>query len=600
MPLLTILIMKRNVILIVLLFSLLGNIRIAFGQETRVSGTIKLHPWISLPVIISTDMKGGLQSLGTIDLKSTPVTVLNTTVPDYKRETGMITSVNDAGNGNLTRYFEYLGSNNWREIFVINEWVAGHGYVTGDYVSYQHNFYVANKPFISDATTFDTDATNWNNAGGANGKYTATELQMDNQTLSKVAVSGTTVASTDLNKTIATVGYVNGQSGGSNLVFNTDRPITLTGTNATGQNLGSGGKTTAEFLQAFFFPSVAATPPTSTFTTTTTSFPYSTWKNWGNPPSSNVSFAWNVVNVSTSDNSDDKAITSIKLKSGATELANVVATGGNQSGTFSSIPFANTVLDPKTTFNKTYTLEVIDAQPNTVTKNLVLTMNAANRLSYGNPSLSPSTAVYEYDISNKSLTLNWNITPNDETISGISVDGSLTGTTTATGSQTVTFKTIANGGTQTKSFPLQVSGNIYGAGANSNTPTVSWDNRLYRGVITSAISPGDPGFTFTDAQVKALAIENKLGGNWKATAGYDFACGAGGQYVVFAYPDDAVTPTVQYFDSNFSSWMTYLPSDLTIINRTNFVNQNGYSGTNYKLIIVGVQYFGTTVKLRLQ
>jgi len=46
--------------------------------------------------------------------------------------------------------------------------------------------------------------------------------------------------------------------------------------------------------------------------------------------------------------------------------------------------------------------------------------------------------------------------------------------------------------------------------------------------------------------------------------------------------------------------MTYLPSDVTIINKANFVNQNGYSLTNYKLVFVNVQYFNATVKIRLQ
>jgi len=384
-----------------------------------------------------------------------------------------------------------------------------------------------------------------------------------------------------------------------NVSFNIDRPITLSGNNNTGQNLGTGGKTMSQFFEAFFFPSVAATPPTNTFTTATTVFPYSTWKNWGNPPSSNVSFTWSVTNNSLTDNTDDKQITSIKLKSGATELANITPTGGNQGGTFSAIPFANTVLDAKTTFNKTYTLEVIDAQPNTVTSNITLTMSPAIQLTYGNPTLSPSTTVYEYDVNNKDITLNWAITPNDETVTAISVDGASAGTA-STGSKTVTFKTIANGGTQTKAFPLIVNGSIYGAGISKNSPTVNWDNRLYRGTITSALVPSDGSFAFTDTQIKALASETKLGGNWKATAGYDFVCGAGGEYVCFAYPDDAATPAVQYYDSNFSSWMTYSASDVTVINRPNFSNQFSYTGTNYKLVFVNVQYFNATVKIRLQ
>jgi hypothetical protein len=227
-------------------------------------------------------------------------------------------------------------------------------------------------------------------------------------------------------------------------------------------------------------------------------------------------------------------------------------------------------------------------------------MSKANRLTYGVPAIAPTTSVYEYDVNNKSITLNWSITPNDEVITNISVDGATTGSTSATGSQVVTFKTIANGGSQTKAFPLVVTGDIYGVGTAQNSATVSWDNLLYRGVITSTTPPSDAGFTFTDTQVKALNTETKLGGNWKATAGYNFTCGAGGQYIVFAYPDDAVTPTVQYYDSNFSSWMTYPASDLAIINRANFSNQNNYTGTNYKLVFVCVQYFNATLKLRLQ
>ena len=382
--------------------------------------------------------------------------------------------------------------------------------------------------------------------------------------------------------------------------FNIDRNITLPGLSVTGQNLGAGGKTMAQFFEAFFFPAVAATPPTSTLTTTTTTFPYSTWKSWGNPPSSNLSFAWSVTNLSLTDNTDDKAITSIKLKTGVTELANATPTGGNQSGSFTGIPFANTVLDAKTTFTKTYTLEVIDAQPQTVLKNIVLTMSPAIRLAYSVPTLTPATTVYEYDVNNKDITLNWAITPNDENITNISVDGNSTGSTSSTGTQAVTFKTIANGGSVSKAFPLVVTGSIYGAGTAQNSATVSWDNRLYRGTITSPIIPNDGAFTFTDTQVKALASETKLGGNWKSAAGYDFVCGTSGQYVVFAYPDDNVTPVVQYYDSNFNSWMTYTAADLNIISRANFVNQNGYTETNYKIVIVCVQYFGQTVKIRIQ
>jgi hypothetical protein len=378
-----------------------------------------------------------------------------------------------------------------------------------------------------------------------------------------------------------------------NVSFNIDRPITLSGNNNTGQNLGAGGKTMSQFFEAFFFPSVAATPPTSTFTTATTTFPYSTWKSWGNPPSTTVSFNWSVTNNSLTDNTDDKAITSIKLKPGADSPIIVTPNGGNQSGTFSAIPFASTVLDAKNDFSKTYTLEVIDAQPNTVSKNIVLTMSKAIQLTYTAPTIA--TTLYEYKTTDENVTLNWSITPNDESVNSVMIDGISKGNT-ATGSTSLLLKTTD----ASKTYAMTVDGSIYNVVGSKNSPTVSWANRLYRGTITSAVPPSDGTFTFNDTQIKALSSENKLGGNWKATAGYDFVCGAGGQYVCFAYPDDAATPVVQYYDSNFGSWMTYSASNITVIDRPNFSNQYGYTGTNYKLVFVNVQYVSATVKIRLQ
>jgi hypothetical protein len=388
-----------------------------------------------------------------------------------------------------------------------------------------------------------------------------------------------------------------------NVSFNIDRPITLSGNNNTGKNLGSGGKTMSQFFEAFFFPSVAATPPTNTFTTTTIplTVPYSTWKNWsgvGNPPSKNIDFSWSVTNNSLTDNSDDKAITSIKLKSGVTELATATPDGSiTQSGVFSTIPFAN-VYAPTSDFSKTYTLEVIDAQPNTVLSNITLTMSKAIQLTYGAPTVA--TTLYEYKNTDESVNVSWSITPNDEIVTAISVDGASAGSTASTGTKAVVLQSVTTGGPVSRTYPLIVTGSIYGAGTSKNTSTVSWANRLYRGAITSSVPPSDGSFSFTDTQIKALSSETKLGGDWKATAGYDFVCGAGGQYVCFAYPDDAATPTVQYYDSNFSSWMTYSAADVTVINRSNFSNQFGYTGTNYKLVFINVQYISATVKIRLQ
>lgn len=589
--------MKKEIGFIILLFCLAAVTQVSYGQETRLTGTLKMHPWVNLPVVVSSDIKGGMQTLGTLDL-TTPTTILNTTVPASKRDLGMIVSTID-NVSNQPRFFEYTAINTWREVYVTQSWETAHSYSIGDFVAYNNNYFVANKAFTS-SPLFNTDSANWSRAGGKDAVYDISKLSLGGTSVNRIAKSGDAVVAGLLDSTLATAGYAS-LLAANGVSFNIDRPITLSGTNVSGQNLGAGGKTMSQFLASFFFPAVAATPPTSTFTTTQYTFPYSTWKSWGTPPSSNVTFSWGVTNVSMTDNTDDKAITSIKLKSGGTTINTVSpVNGGNQAGVFSAVPFANTVLDPKTTFSKIYTLEVIDAQPNTVTHDTTLIMSAAIRLSYATPTLTPATTVYEYSPNDIPLTLNWVITPNDETISSISVNGTVTGSTSATGTQAVTFKTIANGGTKSQVFPLAVTGNIYGAGTAKNTAAVSWDNRLYRGVITSSVLPKDASFTFTDGQVQALTLETKLGGDWKLAAGYDFPCGAGGQYVVFAYPDDAATPTVQYWDPNFGNWMTYPASDIAIINRANFVNQNLYSGTNYKLVFVNVQYFGTTVKIRLQ
>ena len=384
-----------------------------------------------------------------------------------------------------------------------------------------------------------------------------------------------------------------------NVSFNINRPITLSGNNNTGQNLGAGGKTMSQFFEAFFFPSVPATPPTNTFTTTQTPLivPYSTWKTWSggvNPPTKNVDFSWSVTNNSLTDNSDDKAITSIKLKPGADSPIAVTPNGlATQTGTFTGVSFNNPSYLPKVDFSKTYTLEVIDAQPNTVTSTITLTMKAAIPLTYTAPTIA--TTLFEYKTTDESVNLNWSITSNDEGINSVMIDGISKGNT-ATGSTALVLKTTD----ASRTYTMTVDGNIYGVVGSKNSPSVSWTNRLYRGTITSSVPPSDVTFNFSDDQIKALSSENKLGGDWKATAGSDFVCGAGGQYVCFAYPDDNKTPVVQYYDSNFSSWMSYSASNVTVINRPNFSNQFGYTGTNYKLVFVNVQYFNATVKIRLQ
>ncbi len=243
--------MKKIIAYIILSISLLANVTVTMAQETHVTGTLKVHPWINLPVVISTDIKGGLQSLGTnIDFTGKTVSeALNLAIPSFKREIGMVTTITDPtlpAPKSKTRYFEYAATDYWREIFVIYLWEANRDYVVGEYVSYDGNFYVANTDHTSSAT-FLPDILKWNNAGGKDGKYTVTEMQMDGKTLNKVAINGTDVVAGTENNTIATVGYLNGN-------FNGKRAVTRSGlTGISGVNFNTA--TLADFLNKVFFPS---------------------------------------------------------------------------------------------------------------------------------------------------------------------------------------------------------------------------------------------------------------------------------------------------------------------------------------------------------
>jgi len=242
--------MKKIIAYIILLISLLANSSVTMAQETHVTGTLKVHPWLNLPVVISTDIKGGLQSLGTnIDFTGKTISeALNLAVPSFKREIGMVTTITDPTllpAKSKTRYFEYAATDYWREIFVIYFWEANRDYAVGEYVVYDGNFYVANTAHTSSAT-FVPDLLKWNNAGGKDGKYTVTEMQMDGKTLNKVAINGSVVVAGTENNTIATVGYINGD-------FNGKRAVTRTGlTGISGVNFNTA--TLAEFLNKVFFP----------------------------------------------------------------------------------------------------------------------------------------------------------------------------------------------------------------------------------------------------------------------------------------------------------------------------------------------------------
>jgi len=179
------LIIKRSLGLLICLF---GAFFVINAQESCVSGTIKVFPWVEAPVVLSTDMLGGFQSLGSITLSGSPSVELNVAVPEYKRLNGMVVSVtNTAGK---TRYFEYSnGTTSWHEIYVVLNWESGCSYAVGDFVAYLGNFYVANTGHTS-STVFGDDVAKWNNAGGKDGKYTASNLVTTSFKLTNGASNG--------------------------------------------------------------------------------------------------------------------------------------------------------------------------------------------------------------------------------------------------------------------------------------------------------------------------------------------------------------------------------------------------------------------------
>lgn len=384
---------------------------------------------------------------------------------------------------------------------------------------------------------------------------------------------------------------------GGVLDFNVDRNITRAGLPGVGTNLGA-GKTTAQFLEDFFFPRLAATAPTATLSGSSLDIPYATWKNFSGF-ATNLTLNYTVTNRSKQDDTEDKNIASIRLLSGGTQVdvAQVNNSVNPMTGTFSNVAFSNTVGSKTADFSKTFQLEVKDEQPTTVNSNtLTAYMRKANRLTVSTPTISPSTLVYEYGTEDIPITLNWTFNKNDEIIQDIKVSGVSTGSI-ATVSKQVVFKAMANGGTESQNYSVAINGDIYGV-TTVTSPTIRWESTLYRGTISSPIAPCENGFSISDSSI-ANGSTTLLGGSWKGDTGYDFVCDAGGKYVFYAYPDDGAAPVVEYYDATFKAWQRYPDNQLKVITKTNFENASGYKGKTYKLVFVCVEYKSATVKIRI-
>lgn len=392
--------MKNSVVFIVLLFCLFGNSSVLFGQETRMSGTLKMHPWVTLPVVVSTDVQGGMQSLGKINLSAMPANELNTAIPVYKRDFAMVVSVVDATKNDQIRSFEYQGNDVWREVFMVHQWQAGRDYHVGESVAYSDNFYVANVDLTSNVN-FENDSVKWNAWGGKDAKYDISEIVMDGDTLTKVARKNDVVNNTDINKTLATVGFVNGALGSS--TFNANRIVTRTGLDGiTGQNYNT--STVTDFLDKLFFPvlgpvitlfscdkntlqgqfSFQTVNPTTKVVNDnigSVTFPYSAWSNTSVP---NLVFDYALTKRDVAC-----VINSVELFNGASSLGSLV-TDGALSGSI-QVPKAN-FTNADVTKTITLTLKVTYDVSNVSSLDFTASFTKANGVTISNAHISTTTA----------------------------------------------------------------------------------------------------------------------------------------------------------------------------------------------------------------
>lgn len=536
--------MMKIIFYITMAFFLLEVVSGTYAQETtRVSATLKLHPWLNLPVVESIDIKGGLKNFGSMNLGDSPAAALNLAIHELKREIGMIASVTESVS-NKKRYFEYIGTDNWLEVFVINSWEPGHTYALGDYIAYQGNFYVANAAFTSDANAFATDAGKWNNAGGKDGKYSATELKMDNQVLSKVAASGTTVQDADKDKTIATVGFVN-SSGGS---FDANKTITRAGLNGI---TGSNFQTTniVDFLNKLFFPVLG--PKIKSFKYNNNSEASKFSSQIENPATKVITDNVGHINIEFGDwNGQDLAfnydleqrdatipITKVELLKNGVSIADPV-TNGSTAGTLTlkksiSVNFTNVDI----TQDIPVTLKVTDNSSNEVSLDLNVSFIKANGVTLDNVRISPNTSGDElvpvtgngggtpedpYLIGRTGANLNyylfWTVIGNAD--AGKVTQINFSGTPTLSNLSSQTNVTLTNVGVTfpynaDASIVYRVGASAWGSVAKDDSPVVfsksyKLQDTIYCGFLSASDIPGNAdGFAAMDYhKLKNLQYKN--------------------------------------------------------------------------------------------
>ena len=202
---------------------------------------------------------------------------------------------------------------------------------------------------------------------------------------------------------------------------------------------------------------------------------------------------------------------------------------------------------------------------------------------------------------NTSVTLNWSVVKNSNPITSIIVNGTpfvptgnnQTGTLSTNGTHSLT-----PGVSQTNTFTMNVGD---GTTTISVSTSLTWMNRMFWGSIDLS-SIGNPNLTIypgsaslvaslcTDSTVRNLSGANANGsgiGSVLSTSKnytYNNIDGAG-DYLIFAWPSNFASPYTPTFTVNG------LPNTAFTRVRTNspFVNQWGFSGTNYEVWVSNTQ-----------
>ena len=401
-------------------------------------------------------------------------------------------------------------------------------------------------------------------------------------------------------QTVATVEYVESQVNASTN-FNYDRQISRTSWDFAGMNV-SGGVTegnVVDFLNRIFFPVPAPVVNQFTITSPGTSVPFSVWRSFG--AEMDFDFHYKVTNTSKVNTNvgDETDLTSLDISFGGVVQASADLSGQGDviEGNLTGIKVDKPAAHIGDSFD--FKLEVEDAYPNKVEAILSVVLTDAIGLTQSNPSLdgSTNTKIFERDNTDKTVTLGWNITANDESVVDIYIDGSAIGNSSASGNVTRTFSGSEPSRTR---WSVNAEGDLYGMVAANikNTPYAYWGDARYYGLSTKS-----SGFTLADI----LALPSSSGGkkevriapahlfaqapnSGKTTGDVDYFTtvyeflpdGLGTYYLTFASLDDG----------NYAIWLLNLGTwSQQTTEKFAITYENGaFTATYYVYVLTGLSY----------